>query len=46
MLIFLEDDADEKLISEIKAVCTNARHAVGTCFDDRALATFANSASA
>jgi hypothetical protein len=46
MLIFLEDVADENLISEIKAVSTKARLAVGTCFDDRALATFANSASA
>jgi len=46
MLIFLENDEDEKLISKIKAACVQARLSLSPCFNDEQLKTFEKAASA
>lgn len=44
MLIFLENVNDEKLISGIRAACTEVRLNLGTCFNEEQLATFGKDA--
>ena len=46
MLIFLENEKDEKLIAKIKAACEQARLSLSPCFNDMDLKTFEKAASA
>jgi hypothetical protein len=46
MLIFLENEKDDKLIAKIKAACDQARLSLSLCFDAMDLKTFEKAASA